>query len=426
MAEDRNQWADKFSAELSGGWLTSFLAEEDGFDRRAKMRLGLWGVGALGAVVVAVLASQSSAQLRREQIASADLLNQQSEQIQSVARQTQAESRRLSAAIDTLNNDRDRLYLRVTSVEQGLESVTGSIKRQAATVAPVTPPALPPVTTAEPPAPQASTAPLIGPVLTATPVELPPIKQATEPAAVKQATLAPPPASVEPPPARPSPSLVTSAPLAAPGTLMAAKSMMAPPDPSATKLSEPTPPPAPEPVAETIASVAPEEAPAKTELPAIPVQRTEFGVDLGSANSVDGLRALWRGLVASNKALTGLRPIIMVKERTNGYGMQLRLVAGPLGDAAAAAKLCAAMSESDRSCETSVFDGQRLALKNESPPVVTPPATTPARPAAPPTQRRRSSVKPEQRSALPPAKPAEEPPPPPKPQSSLTSFLGLR
>lgn len=424
MADDRNQWADRFSAEPGGGWLTSFLAEEDGFDRRAKLRLGLWGAGALGAVVVAVFASQSSAQLRREHIASADLLSRQSEQIQSVAVQTQAEARRLSAAIDTLNNDRDRLYLRVTSVEQGLESVTGSIKRQvAAPVAPATPPAPSPV--AESPAPQASTAPLIGPVLAAPPAELP-AKHVAEPAA-KQAAIVPTaaPSAPEPTSPRPSPSLVAASSQPAPsGPLMSAKSIMAPPDPAATKLSEPAPPPASEPTAETTAAVAPEAVPAKTELPATPVQRTEFGVDLGSANSVDGLRALWRGLVASNKALTGLRPVIMVKERTNGYGMQLRLVAGPLGDAAAAAKLCAAMSESGRGCETSVFDGQRLALKNESRPVATPPATTTARPAVP-TQRRRSSAKPEQHSAMPAAKPAEEPAPPAKPQPSLTSILGL-
>jgi hypothetical protein len=206
---------------------------------------------------------------------------------------------------------------------------------------------------------------------------------------------------------------------------MTAKSMMAPPDPAATKLSEPVAPPAAEAMVETTSVIAPETIAAKTELPAIPVQRTEFGVDLGSANSVDGLRALWRGLVASHKALAGLRPVIMVKERTNGYGMQLRLVAGPLGDAAAAAKLCAAMGESGRGCETSVFDGQRLALKNESPPLATPPATTAPRPAAP-TQRHRGSSKSEPRSALPPAaKPVEEPAPPPKPQSSLTSILGF-
>jgi hypothetical protein len=77
---------------------------------------------------------------------------------------------------------------------------------------------------------------------------------------------------------------------------------------------------------------------------------------------------LWRALLKSNAAaITSLRPIIVVKERSNGLGMQLRLVAGPLSDAAAAAKICAALIASERSCETSVFDGQRLAIKSDDP-----------------------------------------------------------
>jgi hypothetical protein len=95
------------------------------------------------------------------------------------------------------------------------------------------------------------------------------------------------------------------------------------------------------------------------------VQRTEFAVDVGSANSVGGLRALWRGLLKSraNAPLAGLQPIIVVKESNTGLGMQLRLVAGPLGDAAAAARICATMVENKRPCETTVFDGQHLAMK---------------------------------------------------------------
>jgi hypothetical protein len=42
--------------------------------------------------------------------------------------------------------------------------------------------------------------------------------------------------------------------------------------------------------------------------------------------------------------------------------MQLRLVAGPLDDAAAAAQICAALTESERTCAPTVFDGQRLAV----------------------------------------------------------------
>jgi hypothetical protein len=95
------------------------------------------------------------------------------------------------------------------------------------------------------------------------------------------------------------------------------------------------------------------------------VHKTEFALDLGSANSISGLRALWRGLVKSNGELATLRPIIMVKEGSTGLGMQLRLGAGPLSDAAAAAKICARLSENQRPCETTVYDGQRLATRDE-------------------------------------------------------------
>jgi len=79
--------------------------------------------------------------------------------------------------------------------------------------------------------------------------------------------------------------------------------------------------------------------------------------------------ALWRGLLKSKStaSLAALRPIIVVKESNTGLGMQLRLVAGPLSDAATAAKICAALVESQRSCETAVFDGQRLSMKADEP-----------------------------------------------------------
>jgi hypothetical protein len=100
--------------------LGGLLAEEDELDRRALWRIGSWGVGATGAVILAVMANQSSLGLKRDQLAAADL-SRQAQQIQSVARETQSEARRLASAIDTLNGDRDRLYSRVTSLEQGLD-----------------------------------------------------------------------------------------------------------------------------------------------------------------------------------------------------------------------------------------------------------------------------------------------------------------
>jgi hypothetical protein len=69
-----------------------------------------------------------------------------------------------------------------------------------------------------------------------------------------------------------------------------------------------------------------------------------------------------------------LRPIIVVRERSTRPGMQLRLVAGPLIDAAAAAKICAVLTESQRACETTVFDGQRLAMKADEAPAPVKPA----------------------------------------------------
>src|SRR5262249_31007477 len=150
-------------------------------------------------------------------------------------------------------------------------------------------------------------------------------------------------------------------------------------DPAAARLIEPGKPAneiAITPIPEVVASAPAAGAEAAAEIPLPRVQRTEFGVDVGGANSVAGLRALWRGLLKSNSnaPLAELRPIIVIKEGSGGFGMQLRLVAGPLRDAAAAAKICAVMTENKRACETTVFDGQRLAMDaNESPPASKPP-----------------------------------------------------
>jgi hypothetical protein len=114
-------------------------------------------------------------------------------------------------------------------------------------------------------------------------------------------------------------------------------------------------------------------APAPQTSPQLAVNRTEFGVDVGGANSVGGLRALWRGLLKSrsNAPLAALQPIIVIREGNNGLGMQLRLVAGPLTDAAAAAKICATLVENERPCSTAVYDGQHLALKTDDAPAST-------------------------------------------------------
>jgi hypothetical protein len=412
MAKKPERLAASFEPENSG-FMSGLLADEDVFDRRATWRLGLWSVASIGAVVLAVYASHSSIAPRRDQVASLDLARQQ-QQIQTIAKESQNESRRLASAIDTLNGDRDRLYYRVSALEQGLESVTGTIAKQ--NVAAASPQAPPPAALAptEPPQPIAQNqpaAPVVSPVATVTKTaDVPKASDKTDVAAAPEqapvviASAAPKPQTT--PAAAPTPSLA------------AAKSLMGPPDAAAGKLIESekaskATPPKPEVMA---ASGPADEVEADASAPGatqLAVQRTEFGVDVGGANSVNGLRALWRGLLKSksNAALTTLRPIIVIRENSNGLGMQLRLVAGPLTDAAAAAKICAGMVANERPCETAVFDGQRLAMNADDPAAANP---APGRRSG----RWRTSAK---RVAV--EEPVKKPDPPP---GAISSFFGRR
>ena len=148
MAKDSDPLADAFGTKETGGLFSGLLAEESTFDRGMMWRLGSWGVAAVGAVVIAVVANQAQLGWRRDQVASADLARQ-ADRLQLLTRESQNEARRLAAAVETLNADRDRLYSRVTVLEQGLDSVTGAIARQSAkpqdTPAPDAPPAAPSV-----------------------------------------------------------------------------------------------------------------------------------------------------------------------------------------------------------------------------------------------------------------------------------------
>jgi hypothetical protein len=420
LAKDPDNLARSFDTENTGGLLSGFLAEEDELDRRALWRIGSWGVGAVGAVIIAVLANQTSIGWRREQMAAADL-TRQAQQIQIVAKESQSETRRLASAIDTLSGDRDRLYSRVTSLEQGLDSVTGAISRQGSAATSQATPATPsataePQAAAQSPAPAPAVAPVASTQSVAAPADKPTAANKppatvtdTSPAMVSSVAKDPPKtdtakteiAKTEIAKAEIAKAEIAKAdtvkadtpkadaakndtaktdiakpPAATPSTpLVASKSIMAPPDPSAGKLLEPMQPPSvvtAGPISEVVASAPPADdaEPDETTAPKVALQRTEFGVDLGSANSLPGLRALWRGLLKSksNAPLAALRPIIVVKEGNNGLGMQLRLVAGPLNDAGAAARICAVLTENKRNCETAIFDGQRLSLKGDDPP----------------------------------------------------------
>jgi hypothetical protein len=406
MAKKDDQPSIKVEPRPTNGKRNGILAEEKHLDRRGLLRLGTWGLVAVGAVTVAVFANESSMKLQRNEAAAVELARQ-SQQIQGLVKENKNETRRLASAIDTLNGDRDRLFARITVLEEGLDSVTGSIGRQSSSKTTPQSPALPataaavlapppspmPAPSSSPPvaenpaptpaptaevAPVASTAPTPPvpekPVVEAKPAEQHPAKMA---ATEKTPSAAQPVASSAPPSLQPTST-------AAPAPLKESKSMIGPPESAAQKPIKPllapaktAAAPAPQaPAPQLLALAATEEKPKKAPEPVesasaeIAVKRTQFGVDLGGANSVPGLRALWRGLLKTraSASLTTLQPIIVIRESTNGLGMQLRLVAGPFDDAAAAAKMCAGLGE--RACETTVYDGQRLTLKPGDEPAV--------------------------------------------------------
>jgi len=92
--------------------------------------------------------------------------------------------------------------------------------------------------------------------------------------------------------------------------------------------------------------------------------KTDFGIDVGGNVSIDGLRTLWTNLKTSQPTLfEGLRPVIAIRDGGKSGTVELRLIAGPVANAAVAARLCAALSAAGQVCQPAVFDGQRLALQ---------------------------------------------------------------
>jgi hypothetical protein len=59
--------------------------------------------------------------------------------------------------------------------------------------------------------------------------------------------------------------------------------------------------------------------------------------------------------------LEGLGPVVQTRERGRAGAVELRLIAGPLPNAATAARLCATMTAAGAICAPTMFDGQRLA-----------------------------------------------------------------
>lgn len=304
MARDRDpplQFSDKDDAD---GWLDGIVGDEDGADRSVYWRMAGWGVAAAAAVAIGIVANRSAIDPLAAETTTR-YFESRAAQIETASRETQVEARRLAAAIETLNGDRDRIYARLSSVEQGFESVTGSIRNVEAAAR----------------APSRSAEPLAAPATA-------PAQPATSPAEA----------------AAPPPTIVSALSL-----------------PAQAETREKSAP------AETIEPASDVWALGESSKTAdTPVPATEFGIDLGASNSLDGLRRIWRTASSVHKAALGtLTPIVTVQDRGPRQAPLLRLVAGPLRNAADAARLCVMMMEKAKDCKTAVFDGQKLQVSAE-------------------------------------------------------------
>jgi hypothetical protein len=239
------------------------------FGWRDLLRISLWAISAAAAMAVAVYSGSTSTGHDRLQQAFAEAHETLMPSGVKQARPLDArEGRRLVETVQVLVADRERLVARIATLEQSLDTVTGTVAKVEKSIQAPAPP----------------------PQITAPPVQPP--EQITS--------------SVSPP---------ASEPLAAPAHI-----------PNATK--------------------------------------TEFGIDLGSASTVEALRTAWTLALRRHAVLLqGLRPLVQTRERPRAAGAEFRLIAGPIANAAAAARICATLTASGAVCAPAVFDGQRLAVR---------------------------------------------------------------
>jgi hypothetical protein len=348
---DRNAKASQFGVQAQ-------------FGMRALWRLAIWGCLAAFAVfaaiisaysnvasqrpVAAVTSSQkpsgqaSSGQASSGQASSGQAtpdqaaLNQVTPQARTLAgeagtrsSETAEETRRLTEAVRALAADQDRVLARIAALERNLDGVTGSIKRDRMAGPQPTPnPSLNPsattattqVTRSEMPVASATTAPVTIAPVTAAPV----METTTTPAQG---------------PASPQTGASDAAQTAAPDASHHA---------AASPSIQPHAPTPAEPAA----------------APAEPLAAAGgLGVDIGGATNYEGLRTLWHSTQNSDPALLEeLYPVVAVRENSKTHGIDLRLLAGPLADADAAARLCATLSAARHYCQPVAFEGQRLPL----------------------------------------------------------------
>lgn len=283
---------------------------DDGFDARQLGRFALWAGLAILALLAALAAARSETGLRRinEALngvpAAAAAQNPQKAPAGPSTAEVDAEVRRLARAIERLAADRDRILDRLAALEQS-QDITGSLPNHAR--------------------PDSAEA-----------------QAAAAPAGAFAAAVPPKSADVPGRPSEPAtPAPTTETPTAS-ATI------------AGLPLSQ---------RALNVLDTAQQIAAARRAAESV-VTKTQFGIDLGSGADIETLRRLWITVKAQHGALLeGLRPVVAKRETGRPGAVEWRLVAGPLGNAAAAARLCAVLGATGRVCRTVPFDGQQLAQR---------------------------------------------------------------
>jgi hypothetical protein len=280
------------------------LREPRGRSRDFSTLLWLCGWGVATAIALSALAITSQTQSATDRLRSIFAINEPTAVARMPPRvaQLEAETQMLLEQVRFLNADRDRLAGRITLLESSINDITGAIKRQAAITAAALAAAKTP-----PPAPGASVA------ATAPPASAP----ASAPAAQSSA------AAVAPPEKKADPTVTSSVSIPASRATAAQAAV----EPDAT--------------------------------PPIPA---EFGLELGSAPTLDGVRQRWISVKANfGPLLSGLHPLAAPERRQGKAGY--RLVAGPLPNSPAATGLCAHFNAAHTACKAVKFEGEEIAQR---------------------------------------------------------------
>jgi hypothetical protein len=292
---------------------------------REFFRIFVWGMVAAVSLTIAIFAGATEAGSDRARHAALQLREVVIPSGIKPARPLDAvEGRKLAETVRMLTADRERLLARIAALENNVDDMTGSIKRVEKAARPV------PTTIEQPFSPMTA---------------LPP--QPPAPARPQPVLAAAPPAVSAPPPPLPA-----AAPPSRPAADQVTASINARHN-GQDNAQDQTPDAAP---------AAPETTPAQGAAPPNRVTRRQFGLDLGGGASEEALRAVWTAALRRHNALLqNLRPLVLSREQPRGGGVEYRLIAGPIGNAAKAARYCAAITGTGGVCQPTMYDGQKFA-----------------------------------------------------------------